>query len=154
MLSNKAISTNIQDYDFSKKKIAIVQSLFNQDITDNLLAGCFDALELCQVKVSKQDVFKVPGAFEIPYMVKHITKLKKYDAILCFGCLIKGDTDHYDSTRIAVTNELCRLSVDLDLPIVNGVLNVNNEQQAYLRCGVSAGGINLGAHYTKGLMQM
>lgn len=138
----------------SYKKVAIVQAKFNIDVTNSLVNGALNVLKKYQINIENKDIYLVPGAFEIPYMVNRLLGSQYYDAIICIGCLIKGKSDHYDSTRIAVTNELCRLSCSQNAIIVNGILNVHNYKQALLRSGLIPKSVNLGSEYAYGLCQM
>lgn len=106
------------------------------------------------IDITQDDIYLVPGAFEIPYMVEMVINHKQYDAIICLGCLIKGESDHYESTKNVVIAELMHLATKHMLPIVNGVLNVLDLNQAQARSGFGVNGLNLGKEYSQGLCQM
>ena len=78
------------------KRFAIVVSRFNAFITDRLLQSAFDGLMQCGAKPKDIKIVRVPGAFEIPSAARTLAETKKYDAIICLGCLLRGDTAHYD----------------------------------------------------------
>ena len=114
-----------------KNKVAIVVSKFNQKITENLLQGALACLDnQCEV-----DVYKVPGAFEIPAFVKQILKSKKntYSGILTLGCIIKGETAHFDYISSSVLDSLSKISIDSDIPVTLGILTTYNSSQAIAR---------------------
>ena len=119
--------------------IAIVCSEFNSKVTDGLLEGCLLALNKDGVSSKKIDIHKVPGAFELPGKVKHLTRGDTgYDAIITLGCVIKGETDHYHYISQAVTDGIMSLTIetDSDYPkIIFGVLTCQSKELAIARSG-------------------
>ena len=117
--------------------IALVKTEWNAAIVDELERGCISALQKHGVK--KIVTLTVPGAFEIPFGIKtyweNSRKKKKPDAFIAFGCVIKGDTPHFDYVCDAVTNGVLQLNLSLPVPVIFGVLTVNNEEQAKERTG-------------------
>ncbi len=120
------------------KKIAIVWSRFNEFIGSKLLDGAKDALIRHEVKESDIDVYKVPGAFEIPYILKQIIN-KKYDAIICIGVVIRGATPHFDFVASEVSKGVANVSLQSDAPVIFGVLTTDTIEQAVERAGTKSG---------------
>ena len=115
--------------------IVIVKSNFNQQVIDGLLTGCMQALNESGIEKEAVSIVEVPGAFEIPYTVKNILSDEKNDvqAIITLGCVIKGETDHYDYISQAVTNSIMNLTISSKIPILFGVLTCQNAQLAFDR---------------------
>ena len=115
--------------------IAIVKSNFNQQVIDGLLTGCMKALKESGIEKEAVSIIEVPGAFEIPYTVKNILSDEKNDvqALITLGCIIKGETDHYDYISQAVTNSIMNLTISSKIPILFGVLTCQNAQLAFDR---------------------
>ena len=125
-------------------KIGIVVSEWNHDITDLLYEGCIRTLE--QFRLSKNNIviIKVPGSFELTAGANMlINKYKKLNAIICLGCIIKGETKHDEYIASAIANGLTALNLKFNVPFVFGVLTTNNLQQAKDRAG--------GKHGNKGV---
>lgn len=114
-------------------QFAIVVSEFNRDITEKLLEGALSRLKECRIKEKNIFVIKVPGAVEIPLVAKLLARSKKYDAIICLGAVICGDTDHYDYVCQQVSQGCQRVMMEFDIPVIFGVLTTQNEQQAKAR---------------------
>lgn len=126
-------------------KIAIVVSQFNKEITQELLKAAQE--ELQRAGVVEIDVFWVPGAFELPAMVKRLAQVGRYDGILPLGCVIKGETAHFEHIARAVTDGLMRVTLECDTPVVFGVLTPYTEEQAWAR-------IYKGAEVAKSLIEL
>ena len=120
-------------------KFGIVVSRFNEFVTEKLLDGCLQTLINNGIEKKQIDIIKVPGTFEIPTVTKNLLDLKKYDAIICLGCVIRGETSHYDHLCTAVSNELCRLGTESGVPVIFGILTCENVGQAMDRTGGSRG---------------
>ena len=120
-------------------KFAIVVSRFNEFVTEKLLDGCLQTLINNGIERKQIDVVKVPGTFEIPTAAKKLLDFKKYDAIINLGCVIRGETSHYDHLCNAVSNELCRLGAESGIPVIFGILTCENVGQAMDRTGGSRG---------------
>ena len=133
-------------------KFAIVVSKFNEFITEKLLDGCIQTLIKNGASEKNIDVVKVPGAFEIPTAAKNLTDLKKYDAIICLGCVIRGETSHYEHICTAVSNEIAYLGVLTGMPVIFGVLTCENIDQALDRAGGKKG--NKGSEAALAAMEM
>ena len=120
-------------------KFAIVVSKFNEFITEKLLDGCLITLAEKNINRSNIDIVKVPGAFEIPTAAKGLLDLKKYSAVICLGCVIRGETSHYEHICTAVSNEICGLGATYGVPVIFGVLTCENLDQALDRAGGKVG---------------
>ena len=112
-----------------KTKICIVESVYNEDITEKLSSSA--TKELKNSGINKVDVVKVPGAFEIPGMIARLAK--KYDGFIAIGCVIKGETANFDLICNAITNGIMQISIDQKKPIGNAVLTLYNKDQAKVR---------------------
>ena len=120
------------------KKIAIVWSRFNEFIGSKLLDGAKDALIRHEVAEVDIDIYKVPGAFEIPYILKQIIN-KKYDAIICLGVVIRGATPHFDFVASEVSKGVANVSLQSNAPVIFGVLTTDTIEQAIERAGTKSG---------------
>ena len=117
-----------------KKKILIVFSDYYKDISDNLLDGALKHLQKTYNLnlINKYVVYtRVPGVFEIPVTIA--TRIKKYDGFIALGCVIKGQTPHFDFISRATTDAIMRLSVDYKKPNGNGIITCLNKKQAIIR---------------------
>ena len=119
--------------DFSQKKIGIVISKYNEPIVVALLQGAKLALEEKGFDEKNVDVFFVPGAYEIPLIVKKLCNLTKYDGIVTLGCVIKGETAHFEYICGPLSQTLMNLSVEFEIPLGFGVVTTLTPQQAYER---------------------
>jgi len=120
--------------DGSKLKIGVVWTLWNPKIVGPLLSGCRKALFDAGVKAQNVTEISVPGAFELPFAAKKlIASKKKFDAVVVLGCLIKGETMHFEYIADSVAHGLMELNVDESVPVVFGVLTCLNEKQAVER---------------------
>ena len=122
------------------KKFAIVVSRFNSFITERLLAGALDGLVRCGI-TRGQDyaIVRVPGAFEIPSAARTLAETGKYDAIICLGCLLRGDTAHYDVIVNEVTRGIGQSAQETGVPHAFGVLTCDTLEQAIDRAGLKMG---------------
>lgn len=112
-------------------RIGVIASRFNDEIVSGLLEGALTCLSRHGANDDDITVYRVPGAFEIPTLAASI--LDAHEAIIAIGCLIKGDTPHFELISAQVTNELSRISVKAHLPIAFGVITCNTLQQAVER---------------------
>jgi len=120
-------------------KYGIIVSRFNSFITDRLLEGAVDALSRSGVSDSEIEVYRVPGAFEIPVTAKKIIESKKYDAIICLGAVIRGETPHFDFVANEVTKGIAQLNLEYAIPISYGIITADNTDQAVERAGNKMG---------------
>jgi len=120
-------------------KIAIVASKFNRLITDRLIEGAKNVLKQLEVSDDDVDLYLVPGAFEIPPITESVLKKLKYDAVICLGTLIRGETPHFDYIATHVSKAILDLSVKYSKPIVFGIITANTVDEAIDRAGVKMG---------------
>lgn len=123
----------------SNIKIAIVTSRFNQEITEQLHAAAVKRLKEKNIADENITSVFVPGAVEIPLAAQHLAKTQKYDAIICLGAVIRGDTDHYDYVCQQVSYGIQRVALDHHLPVTFGILTTDNEEQAQSRVSIVPG---------------
>jgi len=123
----------------SRKSFAIVVSRFNAFITDRLLQSAFDGLVQCGAKDGNIKIVRVPGAFEIPSAARTLAETKKYDAIICLGCLLRGDTAHYDVIVNEVARGIGQSAQETGVPHAFGVLTCETLEQAIDRAGLKMG---------------
>ena len=125
--------------DASGKKFAIIVSRFNSFITERLLLSACDGLLRTGAKRKDVAVVRVPGAFEIPSAARTLAQTKKYDAIICIGCLLRGDTAHYDVIVNEVTRGIGQSAQETGVPHAFGVLTCDTLEQAIDRAGLKMG---------------
>jgi 6,7-dimethyl-8-ribityllumazine synthase len=123
----------------SGKRFALVVSRFNAFITERLLLSAFDGLVRSGAAREDIDLVRVPGAFEIPLAARKLAETKKYDAIICLGCLLRGDTAHYDVIVNEVTRGIGQSAQETGVPHAFGVLTCENLEQAIDRAGLKMG---------------
>ena len=123
----------------SGKRFAIVVSRFNAFITERLLLSALDGLVRSGAKKKDLDLVRVPGAFEIPLAARKLAETGKYDAIICLGCLLRGDTAHYDVIVNEVTRGIGQSAQETGVPHAFGVLTCENLEQAIDRAGLKMG---------------
>lgn len=116
--------------------IAVVRTSWNDRITSLLASGALETLKAAGADVEE---FIVPGSVELTYAAQRLADTERFDAIIVFGCVIKGDTPHFDYVCSSVTQGITALNTDGPVPVIFGVLTVLNEQQALDRCGGPAG---------------
>ena len=117
----------------SNVKIAIVASNFNKDIVDRLYTGAISTLEKNGVSEREIEVIRVPGAFEIPVTVKLLIDKKQYNVIITLGVIIRGETPHFEYIANECIQGISQLAIKTGVPIIFGVLPVNNRKQAMNR---------------------
>tara|TARA_B100000683_G_scaffold147415_1_gene142881 strand:- start:2108 stop:2575 length:468 start_codon:yes stop_codon:yes gene_type:complete len=124
---------------FSGKKIAIIRSLWNKNITDLLLQSATNYLK--SVGFNEKDILikNVPGSMELVYGCNEMIEKEKVDGVIALGCVIKGETDHDQYISNAVSNGLVSLCLKYSKPVIFGVLTTNNLNQAIDRCGGKRG---------------
>ena len=125
--------------DASGKRFAIVVSRFNAFITERLLASACDGLLRSGAEKKDIDIVRVPGSFEIPSAARTLAETKKYDAIICLGCLLRGDTAHYDVIVNEVTRGIGQSAQETGVPHAFGVLTCDTLEQAIDRAGLKMG---------------
>ena len=121
------------------KKFGIVVARFNSFITEKLLSGALDAIVRSGGRDEDIDVVWVPGAFEIPLVVKKMATSQKYDALICLGVVIRGATPHFDVVVNEVSKGSAQVGLDSGIPVLFGVLTTETIEQAIERSGTKAG---------------
>ncbi|MCF2641035.1 MAG: 6,7-dimethyl-8-ribityllumazine synthase [Lachnospiraceae bacterium] len=133
-------------------RVGIVIARFNEFITSKLLGGALDALRRHGVKEDDIHVAWVPGAFEIPLIASKMAESKKYDAVICLGAVIRGNTSHYDYVCSEVSKGVANVSLNSGVPVMFGVLTTENIEQSIERAGTKAG--NKGFDCAVGAIEM
>ena len=121
------------------RRFAIVVSRFNSFITERLFQSAYDGLVRSGAKKKDIHLVRVPGAFEIPSAARTLAETKKYDAIICIGCLLRGDTAHYDVIVNEVTRGIGQSAQETGVPHAFGVLTCDTLEQAIDRAGLKMG---------------
>ncbi len=139
--------TNVEGF-----RLGIVISRFNDLIVGKLLDGCRDALKRHGVDVDSQvDYFWVPGSFEIPVVAHQLAQSQRYDALICLGAVIRGETPHFDYVAAEVAKGIAATGLQTGVPVVFGILTTDNLQQAIERAGVKS---NKGWEYAMHALEM
>jgi len=120
-------------------RFAIVISRFNSFVSDRLLSGALDALERNGAAADDITVAWVPGSFEILLAAKKLALSGKYDAVICLGALLQGETPHFEYLSSTVTKGIGNISLESGVPVINGVLTCNTLEQAIERAGLKSG---------------
>jgi len=120
-------------------KFGIVVSRFNDFICEHLLSGAMDVLIRNGAEDGNIEVFKVPGAFEIPQAAKKVALSKRFDAVICLGAVIRGSTPHFEYIAAEVSKGVAMVGLEGDVPVTFGVLTTDNLEQAIERAGTKAG---------------
>ena len=144
VFEGKLVSQNI--------RVGIVCARFNEFITSKLLGGAQDALSRHDVLDEDIDVAWVPGAFEIPLAAKKMAESGRYDAVICLGAVIRGNTTHYDYVCNEVSKGIAQVSLSSGIPVMFGVVTTENIEQAVERAGTKAG--NKGYDCALGAIEM
>jgi 6,7-dimethyl-8-ribityllumazine synthase len=119
--------------------IAIVVSRFNSFITEQLLEGALDCIRRHGGSEEKVTLARVPGSWEIPLVAKRAAATKRYDAVICLGAVIRGDTPHFDYVAAEVSKGVAAVSLETGVPVAFGVLTTDTVDQAVDRAGTKAG---------------
>ena len=120
-------------------KFAIVASRFNDFICGRLIEGAVDALTRAGGDEKDIQIYKVPGAFELPLAAKKVAKTGRYDAIVCLGAVIRGATPHFEYVSAEVSKGVATVGLETEIPISFGVLTTDTIEQAIERAGTKAG---------------
>ena len=133
-------------------KFAVVIGRFNDLIVNRLLGGCQDALQRHGVNVSEQvDYAWVPGCFEVPLVARKLATTGRYDAVICLGAVIRGDTPHFDYVAAEVSKGIASASVQTGVPVIFGIITADTMQQALERAGIKS---NKGWDYAMNALEM
>lgn len=138
--------------DGSGLSIGIAVARFNQLITGALLSGATEALRRCGVEDDKVHVAWVPGAIELPLICQTMARSKRYDAVIAIGCVIRGETPHFDYVAGESAKGVARVALDTGIPVIFGVLTTENTAQALERSGIKSG--NKGADCALAAIEM
>ncbi len=125
--------------DASGLRLAVVVARFNAHVTGPLYDGCRDELAEHGLESDAIEMIEVPGCFELALVAKELGASGRFDAIICIGAIIRGDTPHFDYVSSATASGIQRASLDTGVPVIFGVLTTDNEEQALDRIGGSAG---------------
>ena len=120
-------------------RIGIALARFNRAVTDRLLAGALDALTAHGVAEDAIDVANVPGAFELPRCAQRLAMTGRYDALVCLGAVVRGETPHFDFVAGEAASGIAAVACRHDLPVAFGVLTTDTMEQALARAGGDAG---------------
>ena len=126
-------------FDAKDLRVGIVAGRFNESVTKRLVEGAIDCLARHGVPDEAISLAWVPGAFEIPAVARRMATSGEFDAIVCLGAVIRGETAHFDYVAGHASNGIGQLSVEVDIPVTNGVLTTENTPQAEDRAGGKMG---------------
>ncbi|MDW7690796.1 6,7-dimethyl-8-ribityllumazine synthase [Flammeovirgaceae bacterium SG7u.111] len=142
-LKNLNIYSGLENIDFSKVKVGIAISEYNEDITGSLYKAAVETLTNEGVKEENIITKYVPGAYELTLGAQHMAMDNSIDAVICIGCVIQGETKHFDFICSAIAHGITDVSLKYNKPVAFGVLTPNDQQQALDRAG--------GKHGNKGV---
>ncbi len=134
------------------RKFAIIVARFNNFVTERLLEGAMDALVRHGAKDEEITIYRTPGAFEIPALLKRVVEKGDIDGVICLGAVIRGGTPHFDYVASEVSKGVAHISLESSIPIAFGVLTCDTVEQAIDRAGAKAG--NKGVEAAVSLMEM
>jgi len=120
-------------------KFAVIVSRFNELITNRLLEGAKDALLRHGVNEEDIDIAWTPGCFEIPLIAKKVAQRGEYNAVICLGAVIRGGTPHFQYVASEVNRGIAKISLDTELPIIQGIITADTLEQAIERAGTKEG---------------
>jgi 6,7-dimethyl-8-ribityllumazine synthase len=136
-------------------KFAIVIARFNDLVTDKLVSSCQDCLKRHGVDADPQgsqvDYVWVPGSFEVPLVARQLALTEKYDAIICLGAVIRGQTPHFDYVASEAAKGIAAIGFQTGVPVIFGILTTDTMQQALERAGIKS---NHGWHYALNALEM
>jgi 6,7-dimethyl-8-ribityllumazine synthase len=128
-----------------KRRFAIVRARFNEPITSALLDGALRGFADAAGGDAKVDLAEVPGAFELPLAAKWLVESGNYDAVVCLGCVIRGETPHFDYVAGEAARGIARVALDSGVPVIFGVLTTDSVAQAWARAGKKRRGLKFHA---------
>ncbi len=114
-------------------RIAVVVSRFNPEVTEGLLLGTRKELAERGVPLLEEDIYRAPGAFEIPLIAQTLAECGRYDGVVCLGCVIKGDTAHFEFISLGAAAGLMQATLNTEVPVTFGILTTYTDEQAILR---------------------
>ena len=124
-MKTSKININVPSSDLSNVKIAVVSTYWNEEIIKPMLQDCLASLE--EYNIEKKS-YVVPGAYELPFLAQVLCK--NYDAVILLGCIIKGETPHFEIISQSISDKVLETSLNKNVPIIFGVLTTNNENEA------------------------
>lgn len=130
-------------------RVAVVASRWNGSVVDKLLDGCLQRLDALG---AASETFRVPGAFELPTAARWLAETGKFDSVILLGCVIRGQTPHFDLVAGECARGTMRISLDMGVPVIFGVLTVNTREQADARAGGEHGHAGVAAADAAGEM--
>jgi len=136
---NEPLSGIEKNLDSSGLEFAIIASRFNATIVDRLIEGALEALERVGTPRNEVRVVFVPGSYELPLAAKRLTASGTFDAVIALGCVIRGETPHFDHVSRAAVDGLLRVSLDSNTPVTLGVITAKTYEQAKERAGGALG---------------
>ena len=142
----------IGDFSAPAGRFAIVVGRFNALVTESLLAGCKDAFDRHGVSADLIDVVRVPGSFEIPLVARKLAAGGRYAAVVCLGCVIRGETAHFDHVAGQAAAGVMQAGLATGVPVIFGVLTTDSVEQALNRAGLKGG--NKGADAAMAAIEM
>ncbi len=120
-------------------RFGIVVSRFNSFITERLLSGALDALERAGAQQEQIEIVRVPGSFEIPVVAKKMAESRRFDAVICVGCILRGETAHFEYIATEVARGIQLAQIDTGVPLIFCVLTCDTLEQAIDRAGLKSG---------------
>lgn len=135
MRRTDSLSETENSLDGENLRVGIVTGRFNQNICYGLLSACLDRLTELGVAAEDRQVVSVPGALEIPLVLQTMAKSGRFDALIALGAIIRGETYHFEIVSNEMAAGVTRVGLDTGIPIANGVLTTENEDQAIARMG-------------------
>ncbi|MBN1379752.1 MAG: 6,7-dimethyl-8-ribityllumazine synthase [Gammaproteobacteria bacterium] len=147
LYDHAVVALNVADYRF-----AIVAARFNQEIVDSLMHGAITTLQQSGANENQIIVARVPGAFEIPLLCQRLAAGGEVDALIALGCVIRGDTPHFDYICTESARGVMEVGLKYDIPVINGILTVDNPEQAKARAQIN--GNNKGADAASAAIEM
>lgn len=120
-------------------RFAIIASRWNDFLTSRLIEGALDALERLGADEKAVELYRVPGSFEIPLLARKVAGAGKFDAVICLGTIIRGDTPHFEYVAGEATKGIAQAGMETGLPVVYGIVTADTLEQAIDRAGVKAG---------------
>lgn len=140
---------SIQEIDGSGLRIAVIASRYNEALVDSLVAHARATIEAAGAETPL--IERVPGAAELPFAAATLAENEDFDAIICIGVVIAGDTNHHEIIGDSTADALLNLSIERKVPVINGILVVNNRTQAEARAGEE---INRGKEFAQAALEM
>jgi 6,7-dimethyl-8-ribityllumazine synthase len=133
-------------------RIALVASRFNATVVDRLVTGAVEALAVMGADPASLELVRVPGAFDLPPVVRRLAESRRWDSIVALGAVIRGDTPHFDYVAGECAAGIARVSRETGIPVTFGVLTTDTEEQAFERAGGSEG--NRGADAARAAVEL